>query len=102
MKVQRDAKIDVKALFEKIEKKVPVHVEGDRDEAEGEAEEVVDARDEEQQAKVNGAGEEKVGAVRRGKASLSKAVQAINQDRLFYDILGDGWQTPTPAPKPRQ
>lgn len=79
----------MKALFEKIEKKVPLRVEEDQDEAEDEAGEMVNvninvnAGDEEQQdklldLKLTGAGEEKVGAVRRGKANLSKAVQAIN------------------------
>ena len=45
---------------------------------EGEAGEMVNASDEEQKAKLKGVGEEKVGAVRRGKVNLSKAVQAIN------------------------
>ena len=68
----------MKALFEKIEKKEPLRVEGDQDEVEGEAGEMVNASDEEQKAKLKGVGEEKVGAVRRGKVNLSKAVQAIN------------------------
>lgn len=68
----------MKALFEKIEKKVPLRVEEDQDEVEAEAGEMVNARDEEQQAKLDRRGEEKAGAVRRGKVNLSKAVQAIN------------------------